>query len=69
MKITALIGAIVMFVICFLIKKFLHVFGLPLIIICGIIGFILLMVGLFSSSFTNVQVPVQEEEEQKEKKE
>jgi hypothetical protein len=62
MKISALIGAIVMFVFCFLLKKFLHVFALPGIIICGTIGFILLMVGLFSSSFTNVQQKEKEEE-------
>ena len=70
MNIPALIGAIVMFVFCFLIKKFLHKFGLPLILIVGLVGFILLMIGLFKSGFTNVQAPVKviepEEEEKKE---
>jgi len=71
MNIPCLIGAVVMFVMCFLVKKFLHVFGLPLIMILGLIGFILLMVGLFKSKFTNVQqqpivpiVPNKEEEKQ-----
>jgi hypothetical protein len=74
MHIPSLIGAIVMFVFCFLIKKFLHRWGLPLIMIVGLAGFILLMIGLFKKSkFTNVQTPVKviepEESEQQEKKE
>ena len=68
MQLPLIIAAIVMFVFCFLIKKFLHVFGLPLIILVGSVGFILLMVGLFKSGFTNVQQPqppcIQDEEKQ-----
>jgi hypothetical protein len=65
MNIPSLIGAIVMFVFCFLIKKFLHKWGLPLILIVGLVGFILLMIGLFKKSkFTNVQAPVKVIEEE-----
>ncbi len=65
MDIKSLIAAVIMFVFCFLIKMYLHVFGLPLIIIVGTVGFILLMVGLFKSKFTNVQVPEEQEQQVK----
>ena len=69
MNIPSLVAAIIMFVFCFLIKKFLHAWGLPLIIVVGTAGFILLMVGLFKSSFTNVQAPEKVLTEEKEQKE
>lgn len=65
MDIKALIAAVIMFVFCALIKIYLHVWGLPLIILVGTAGFILLMVGLFKSKFTNVQVPEEQKQQVK----
>ena len=62
MNIPLIIAGIVCFVLCLVLKMVLHIFSFPLVIPIALTGFILLMVGLFKSSFTNVQLSVPEEE-------
>ena len=70
MKIVYIIVSIIMFVLVYVIKKFLKnpLVKLPSMLVMSIAAFTLLMVGLFtsSSSFTNVETkPVEEEEKEK----